>query len=338
MTGNPAGPWRMPAEWAPHTRCWMAWPCRPESWRHGLGPARQAFAAVARAVARFEPVTVLVRTEDLAEARRLTHGAVELVETDLDDSWARDIGPTFVRHESGALAGVDWGFNGWGLVYKGFARDARVARRILELAAIPRLVGPQILEGGSIHVDGEGTLLTTEECLLDPERNPHLTKQDIERHLKTWFGVDTVIWLPRGLTNDETRGHVDNLCCFSAPGHVLLPATSDRADPDFEILAEARAVLEAAIDARGRRLAVTPMPCPPRHLDASGRPLALSYINFYIANGAVIMPGFEAVRDGEAAATLGRAFPGRQVVVVPGHGIADGGGNIHCITMQQPSG
>ena len=328
--------YRMPAEWAPHVRCWMAWPCRPESWRNGLGPARLAFAAVVRAIARFEPVTLLVRPQDADEARRLTEGAADLVETELDDSWARDIGPIFVADPSGRLAGVDWGFNGWGLVYAGFARDARVARLILRLAGAHRIVGPQILEGGSIHVDGEGTLLTTEECLLDPDRNPHLDKTDIEANLKTFFGVDTVIWLPRGLTNDETRGHVDNLACFSSPGHVLLPATDDPADPDFAILAEARAVLEQAVDARGRRLAVTAMPCPPRRTDAAGRVMALSYINVYVANGAVIMPGFDAATDAEAAAILGRAFPGREVVVVPGHGIADGGGNIHCITMQQP--
>lgn len=328
--------WRMPAEWEPHSRCWMAWPCREALWRNGLGPARLAFAAVVRAVAAHEPVTLMVRPEDLDEARRLTGGATELVPAELDDSWTRDIGPTFLVDDAGHLAGVDWGFNAWGLAYQGFDRDARLARRILDLAGATRFVGPQILEGGSIHVDGEGTLLTTEECLLDPKRNPHLTRHDIEANLKAMLGVETVIWLPRGLTNDETRGHVDNLCCFFKPGHVLLPATRDASDPDFEILAEARAVLDAAVDARGRRLIILDLPVPPRHHDCQGEVLALSYVNFYLANGAVIMPGFEAARDAAAAGVLTTAFPDRAIVIVPGHGIADGGGNIHCITQQQP--
>ncbi len=334
-TGLTPMPVRMPAEWEPHTRCWMAWPCRPECWRSGLDSARDSVAAVVRAIARFEPVTLLVRAEDLEDARRLTQGAAEIVPAELDDSWTRDIGPTFVL-ENDALAGVDWGFNAWGLVFEGFDRDAQLARRILDLAGARRIVGPQILEGGSIHVDGEGTLLTTEQCLLDPKRNPHLDKADVEANFRATLGIEHVIWLPRGLTNDETLGHVDNLCCFFKPGHVLLPVTTDRADPDFAILAEARAVLEASVDARGRSLTVLELPMPPRRLDARGRPMALSYVNFYLANGAVIMPGFEATADAKAAAVLAGAFPDREVVVVPGHGIADGGGNIHCITQQEP--
>ena len=212
---------RMPAEWEPHERCWMAWPCRPESWQNGLGEARKAFAAVVRAVARHEPVTLMVRAEDLDDARHLTGGAAELVTAELDDSWTRDIGPTFVVDGAGGLAGVDWGFNAWGLAYEGFARDARLARHILHLAGAHRIVGPQILEGGSIHVDGEGTLVTTEQCLLDPQRNPHLSKADIEANLRDCLGVETVIWLPRGLTNDETLGHVDN--------HLLLCRARTRA-------------------------------------------------------------------------------------------------------------
>ncbi len=327
---------RMPAEWEPHERCWMAWPCRPESWQNGLAEARIAFAAVVRAIARHEPVTLMVRAEDLDDARGLTGGAPEIVTAELDDSWTRDIGPTFVVDGAGGLAGVDWGFNGWGLAYEGFARDARLARQILHLAGANRIVGPQILEGGSIHVDGEGTLVTTEQCLLDPQRNPHLSKADIEANLRDCLGVETVIWLPRGLTNDETLGHVDNICCFAAPGHVLLPATSDADDPDYPILAEARAVLDDASDARGRRLRVTQLPVPPRRRDRKGRVMARSYVNFYLANGAVIMPGFDPATDAEAARCLASAFPGREVVIVPGDGIADGGGNIHCITQQQP--
>lgn len=329
-------PPRMPAEWEPHERCWMAWPCRPEGWRNGLARARDAVEGAVRAVAGHEPVSLLVRAEDQDEARRRLGGTAEIVVAELDDSWTRDTGPTFVVDGEGRLAGVDWGFNAWGLVYEGFARDARLARQVIARAGARRIVGPQILEGGSIHVDGEGTLLATEECLLDPRRNPHLDRADIEAHLRETIGVETVIWLPRGLTNDETRGHVDNLCCFSAPGAVLLPATADPADPDYPVLTAARAVLERAVDARGRRLQITTLPVPPRRRDAGGALMALSYVNFYLANGAVIMPGFAPETDAEAADTLARAFPGRRIVVVPGHGIADGGGNIYCITQQQP--
>ena len=333
--GRADGP-RMPAEWEPHDRCWMAWPCRPEGWRRGLAPARDAVARVVQAIADHEPVSLLVRAEDHDDARRRLGGTADLIVADLDDSWTRDTGPTFVIDGDGRLAGVDWGFNAWGLIYDGFARDARLARQIIARAGARRIVGPQVLEGGSIHVDGEGTLVTTEQCLLDPQRNPHLTKADIETHLRGALGVETVIWLPRGLTDDETRGHVDNLCCFSAPGQVLLPATADPADPDHAVLAEARAVLERAVDARGRTLGITTLPVPPRRRSATGEFMALSYVNFYLANGAVIMPGFSPETDGEAADTLSRAFPGRRVVVVPGHGLAEGGGNVHCITQQQP--
>ncbi len=326
---------RMPAEWEPHERCWMAWPCRPESWRNGLGVARDAFAGVVRAVARFEPVALVARPEDADEARRLTAGAADVLVAELDDGWTRDTGPTFVVGPEG-LAGVDWGFNGWGLAYPGFARDARLARRILEHAGARRIVGPQILEGGSIHVDGEGTLLTTAECLLDPERNPHLDRADIEANLRATLGIERVIWLPRGLTGDETRGHVDNLCCFAGAGRVLLPATDDPDDPDAAVLADARAVLERATDARGRRLAILDLPVPPRRRDPRGGVMALSYVNFYLANGGLVMPGFDAVTDREAARVLRAAFPDRAVAVVDGHAIADGGGNVHCITQQQP--
>ena len=289
-----------------------------------------------RAIAPFEPVTLMVRLEDSEEARALTQGTAEIVPAELDDSWSRDTGPTFVLENAGTLAGVDWGFNGWGLVYEGFSRDARLARHILERAGARRIVGPQILEGGSIHVDGEGTLLTTEQCLLDPLRNPHLSKADIEIHLRDTLGIETIIWLPAGLTNDETRGHVDNLCCFFRPGAVLLPRVTDPADPDAPVVAAARAVIESATDARGRKLEIVELPVPPRRVDRRGRLLALSYVNFYIANGAIVMPGFDPATDATAAGILSDAFPGREIVIVPGHGIAEGGGNIHCITQQEP--
>lgn len=336
MTTPTALGFRMPAEWAPHTRCWMAWPCRPECWQNGLPLARATLAEVARAISRFEPVTLLARPENCDEARRMTGGAVDVVAADLDDSWTRDTGPSFLVDGRGALAGVDWGFNAWGLAFEGFTADARIARTMIERAGARRFVGPQILEGGSIHVDGEGTLLTTEECLFDPNRNPHLDRMDIEANLRAHLGVETIIWLPRGLTNDETRGHVDNICCFAAPGHVLLPRVDDPADPDFAVMVDARAALTAVTDARGRRLEITELPTPPRRLSNAGELMPRSYVNFYIANGGVIMPGFDPATDREAAAVLRQVFPGREIVIVPSDGILDGGGNIHCITQQEP--
>ena len=326
----------MPAEWAVHECCWMIWPCRADSWPSGLEQARRAFAEVALAICHFEPVKLLARQTDLDDARRLTQGRVDVVTAELDDCWARDTGPTFLLDPAGALAGLDWGFNGWGLVHRPFDKDARVARLILERAGARRFVGPMILEGGSIHVDGEGTLLATEECLLDPERNPHLTKADIEDHLRTCLGVDVVIWLRRGLTNDETRGHIDNLACFSKPGEVLLPATRNSSDPDCDLLREAWEVLASSKDAQGRSFVLRTLPCPPRRYDPTGRPMALSYVNFYLPNGGVVMPGFDPDTDAQAIEVLEQAFPGRAIVVVPGHAIAEGGGNVHCITQQQP--
>lgn len=327
---------RMPAEWEPHERCWMAWPCRPESWDNGLPAAHDAYAAVARAIRRFEPVTMVARPEDAATARRLLGDDIDVIAWPIDDSWTRDTGPQFLKGRDGTLAGVDWGFNAWGLIYEGFAEDAKLAGRILDHVGVRRFTGPQILEGGSIHVDGQGTLLTTEECLFDPNRNPHLRREDIEANLKGWLGVETVIWLGKGLQNDETRGHVDNVACFAAPGKVLMVSSEDPSDPDTATLAENRDRLREARDAQGRPLEIIDLPQAPRCLDARGNRMALSYVNFYIANGGVVMPGFGVPEDKDAADVLRHAFPDHEVVSVPAFQVAVGGGNIHCITQQQP--
>lgn len=327
---------RMPAEFEPHAGCWMAWPCRSEAWDNGMQAAYEAYTAVARAISRFEPVTMVARPEDADGARRMLGDGIEVLAWAIDDSWTRDTGPLFLKGPNGELAGVDWGFNAWGLIYQGFEHDAQLARRILAHTGARRFVGPQILEGGSVHVDGQGTLLTTEECLFDAERNPHLTREDHEAHLKAFLGVDTVIWLGKGLENDETTGHVDNVACFAAPGKVLMVTATDPADPDTATLADNRDRLRDARDARGRRIEVIDLPQVPRRLDARGHRMALSYVNFYIANGGIVMPGFDVPEDKDAAAVLRAAFPDREVVVVPAFEVAVGGGNIHCITQQQP--
>ncbi|GAA0582220.1 agmatine deiminase family protein [Caenispirillum bisanense] len=327
---------RMPAEFEPHARCWMAWPCRSEAWDNGMQAGYDAYAAVARAIARFEPVTMVARPQDADTARRHLGDGIEVIAWPINDSWTRDTGPLFLKGPNGELAGVDWGFNAWGLIYQGFEDDARLAGRILAHTGTRRFVGPQILEGGSVHVDGQGTLLTTEECLFDPERNPHLTREDHEAHLKAFLGVETVIWLGKGLENDETKGHVDNVACFAAPGKVLMVTSTDPADPDTATLSDNRDRLRDARDAQGRRIEVIDLPQVPRRQDVRGHRMALSYVNFYIANGGIVMPGFDVPEDKDAAAVLRAAFPDREVVVVPAFEVAVGGGNIHCITQQQP--
>ncbi len=329
---------RMPAEWAPHRRCWMAYPCREETFPGTLYEAREATVAVARAVAAFEPVVLIARPEDAHDARRRLGdaGEVSVVERDISDSWTRDSGPSFLTDGRGGLAGVDWGFNAWGMTYADFSPDAALARFILDQSEARRFVGPMILEGGSFTVDGEGTLITTRQCLLNANRNPHLTQADIEDVLRAYLGVEAVIWLDQGLENDETDGHVDEIACFAAPGRVLLLDSTDSADPNTAALAENRAILEAAIDARDRRLEVLPLPQPTYRRDGHLGRLSLSYANFYIANGGLIAPSYDDPMDQEARAVLARAFPDHRVAMVPALPICEGGGNIHCITQQEP--
>lgn len=349
----------MPAEWAPQSQVWMIWPERPDSWRSGAQPAQHDFLAVIRAIARFTPVTLCTSAASFVAASEALadDSGVRVVELSNDDAWMRDSGPTFLIDGQGGLAGVDWDFNAWGGdqggLYPTWDVDALVARKVLQMERVRRYATPGfILEGGSIHVDGEGTLLTTEECLLNPNRNPNLGREAIEGMLRDYTGAEQVIWLPRGLDGDETDGHIDNFCCFVRPGEVLLSWTDDANDPNYHYCREALAVLETSTDARGRRLAVHRLPLPaPIHAileseggaegiepDEHGKPprLAASYVNFLISNGGIIVPGFDDPMDAEALAILRRLFPEHEVVMCPGREILLGGGNIHCITQQQP--
>jgi agmatine deiminase len=348
---------RMPGEFEPHAGCWMLWPERPDNWRLGAKPAQRAFAAVATAIAASEPVTVGVSREQFQHARELLPDTVRVVEMSHDDAWMRDVGPTFVCDASGELRGVDWIFNAWGGfdggLYFPWDQDDLVARKILEMERVTRYRAPFVLEGGAFHVDGQGTLITTEECLLNPNRNPHLDQGQLELLLHEYLSVSTVIWLGKGVYGDETSGHVDNLCCFVKPGEVVLTWTEDKRDPQYEISQNAYERLMSARDAKGRRLKIHKLPHPGPLLmtkeEASGidtgenakrrRPddrLAASYINFYIANSSVIMPLIDPKHDRAAAAKLKQLFPKRRVVGVPAREILLGGGNIHCITQQVP--
>lgn len=361
LPGTPrADGFRMPAEWEPHAGCYLIWPERPDNWRWGGKPAQAAFTAVAEAIAATEPVTVLVSAAQYTNARERLPLHVRVVEMSNDDSWVRDCGPTFVvNDDTGELRGVSWEFNAWGGLVGGlyfpWQSDNLVGPKVLDLERCRRYLPDYVLEGGSIDVDGEGTLLTTEECLLNPNRNPDLSREEIEAILREHLAVDTIIWLPRGVHLDETDGHVDNFCRFVAPGEVMLTWTDDEDDPQWEISHEALAVLERAVDARGRKLTVHTLhqpgpititaeeaagvdPIPGVQPRVEGERLAGSYVNSYIGNGVVVLPVFGDVHDEAAITTYKRLFPDREILTVPGREILLGGGNVHCITQQVPVG
>lgn len=360
LPGTPAADgFRMPGEFEPHRGTWMLWPERTDNWRWGAKPAQAAFVEVARAISRQERVTMCVSPAQFPNARRLLPDAVRVVEMTSNDAWVRDCGPSFLVNAEGEVRGVDWKFNAWGGLESGlyfpWDQDDLVGHKILEIEDLPRYAAPIVLEGGSIEVDGEGTLLATRECLLNHDRNPGLSPDELEARLAEYLGVSKIVWLERGVYNDETEGHIDNLARFARPGLVLLDWTDDRDDPQYAISLDAFERLSRATDARGRPLEVVKLPQPgPLYMTAdealgvdvvegtqprtAGLRLAASYVNFYCCNGAVIMPLLDERSDAQAAAILAQAFPRRQVVGVPAREILLGGGDVHCITQQQPRG
>lgn len=348
----------MPGEFEAHQGTWMLWPQRPDNWRLGGLPAQKAFAAVAGAIAQFEPVTIGVNHEQFQNARQMLPADVRVVEISNNDSWMRDCGPTFVVNREGVLCLVDWLFNAWGGLYNGLYSpwdlDDMVPYKVAELERVDRYRAPLVLEGGSIHVDGQGTCVTTAECLLSPGRNPELTQAQIETYLQDYLNIEKVIWVPRGVYHDETSGHVDNLVCFLRPGVLALTWTDDQQDPQYEISCEAYEFLRSATDAHGRQFEVhkihqpDPVLIQPAEAEGvemvegtlprqAGDRLAASYINFYLCNGGAIVPTFNDPHDAAALQKLQTLLPERQVVGVPAREILLGGGNIHCITQQQPA-
>jgi len=331
----------MPPEWAPHERTWMAWPSPNPTFTNDeeLAEAREAWASVARAVRRFEPVTVIVGTGQTDTARALLGEDIELVERELDDAWMRDIGPTFVVGD-GQLAAVDWTFNGWGAQdWAVWEHDAKIARHIADLAGVPVHSSSLVNEGGGIHVDGEGTVLLTETVQLDPDRNPGRTKAEVEQEIHARLGTTKAIWLPRGLAGDYgmygTRGHVDIVAAFAAPGVVLVHSQQDPAHPDHELSKQLIAQLKAETDAKGRPLEVVEVPAPTVLKDDEGW-VDYSYINHYLCNDGVVLCSFDDPNDEVAAGIFRGLFPGRTVQLVDARTIFAGGGGIHCITQQQP--
>jgi agmatine deiminase len=298
-----------------------------------------------------------VNSDQYEYARKMLPMHVRVLVIPNDDSWMRDYGPTFVINHIGNVRGIDWIFNAWGGLENGlyypWERDDAVPQRVLAIEGMDRYRAPIVLEGGSIHVDGEGTLITTEECQLNPNRNPTHTKEDLEKVLKSYLNVSKIIWLSKGVYNDETSGHVDNLCCFLEPGVVALTWTDDRSDPQYEISLDALHRLELATDANGRNLVIhkilQPEPVIISDVEANGikvmpgtKPriagdrMAASYVNFYLCNDGAVVPTFNDPHDQLALDTLQSLMPNRKVVGVPAREILLGGGNIHCITQQQP--
>ena len=349
---------RMPGEFEKQAGMWMLWPERNDNWRNGGKPAQEAFANVAKAIAEFEPVTVCVSAAQYQNCRAKLPEEIRVVEMANDDAWIRDCGPTFVIDDEGRVRGVDWEFNAWGGLYDGlyfpWANDDQIGRKVCEIENIDSYrTDGFVLEGGSIHVDGEGTLLTTEMCLLSEGRNPHLDKSQIERMLSDYLSIDKVIWIKDGIDPEETNGHIDDVACFVRPGEVACIWTED---PDHPFYKEAQAAYKTpcdATDAKGRKLKVHKL-CLTKEpvrlsgadtIDAvegtipreDGEICIASYMNFTIVNGGVIVPQYDDVNDKLALEQIAEMFPERKVVGVSTKEVVYGGGNIHCITQQQPA-
>jgi agmatine deiminase len=352
--------YKMPAEWARHACTYISWPvkssmCHPEDYAAFCS----GFAEIIQAIAEFEPVTIIVNPADLEKNPCLTRlkcnrRTVPLLHKNVteepspcytlgiahNDAWLRDNGPTFLVNNNGGVAGVNWRFNAWGGKYAPWDLDDLVASEILNAVGVKRFDAPLVMEGGSFHVDGEGTLLTTKQCLLNPNRNPQLTSEQIEAELKRFLNIRKVIWLKNGLDGDETDGHVDNIACFAAPGKVLIQICDDPADENFAITQENLKILGAETDAKGKKIEIIQIKQPPKMYDPkTGRRYTLSYLNFYFVNGGLILPIFGGVAeetDRLAVQVLSDLFPERRIRTVNGMKLIREGGNVHCITQQMP--
>jgi agmatine deiminase len=329
---------RMPAEFALHERTVICWPSRADLYGELLDEAKAAHAEVARTIAQYEPVTMIARPgADTHDAHERCGGAVEVVSLPLDDSWFRDTGPIYVVDDAGRRVATDWVFNGWGGKFTPFDDDAALARRWADHAGHEVRSVPMILEGGAINVDGEGTLVTTAQCLLHPNRNTSLTRTEIETALVRELGVSVVHWLPFGLADDDdTDGHVDNVAAYARPGVLVLQGCDDPDLPDHARMDANRRWIEGAPDAAGRAIEVVEVPVLP-FAEIGGDRVPVPYLNFYVANGVVVVPVCGHPADADMCAIVGEQFPGREVVPLDvGAILAFGGGGIHCITQQVP--
>lgn len=351
QTTPAADGFRMPGEFEPHDAIWLVWP-ESEEWRHDGALAEPVIAEMAAAISGDINVRLVASRRGAERARRMVPSAVEIVEMKGGTNWVRDDGPTFLINDKGARRGVDWVFNEWGFP-KDYWDTSKMAQRMLRHEGADRYRAPLVLEGGSIHSDGRGTILTTEECLLNPNRNPDMTKSEIESHLKTYLGAEKVVWLPRGVHLDSTSGHVDNMACFAAPSEVLLTWTDDQNDPQYERSAAALEVLHSSADAQGNAFKVhklhqpgplfttdeekTSMAAGGGRLEDVEHRMPGSYVNYILTNNRVVFPKLDPEMDQEATKTFARAFPGREIIGIPGREILLHGGNFHCISQNLPS-
>lgn len=353
----------MPAEFEPHHGTVMIFPERPGSWGKDPSAAQQAFSQIAARLSQCEQVYMLAGDQTAAIAAEMLPEAVKLLHIPTDDSWARDVAPTFVRNAAGDIRGISWQFNAWGGdfdgLYPDYAQDDAAAEAICTALNVPCYnARPFVLEGGAIHCDGEGTVLVTEVCLLSGGRNPQLTKEQITAKLLEYLGAEKVIWIPFGIYNDETNEHIDNICAFTAPGEVVLAWCDDPDDPQYAMSRADYDILSSETDAHGRKLKITKLPVPHKPVCVTeaecndyifaegedtrepGERLAASYVNFYFGNDCVLVPQFGgayAEDDAKACEILHGCCPGREIVPIPARVILLGGGNIHCITQQIPA-
>ena len=325
----------MPAEWEPHERCWMQWPDRDDFIWDDIGNTQTAFAQVAQAVRRFEPLTMIVSPGSLQIAQGLCGDDIDYLVMDLDDSWARDSGPNFVKKGSELAASI-YHFAAWGGKYPHFRNDAAVGHRLSEHLDVATFTSNVFMEGGGINVDGEGTILTSETCILNENRNPGLTKAEAEKILCDSLGGEKVIWVPGDPDDLETDGHIDGIACFVRPGVVLCEVGSPDDPERCSVLQENLTALQKASDAAGRKLDIISI-AEAYDADATSERFCRSYINFYIANGGIVFPSYGIPADTIAVDTIQSAFPDHEIATVDVNDIAIGGGGIHCITQQQPS-
>ena len=349
---------RMPGEFEEHKGTYIIWPERTDNWRLGAKPAQQTFLEIINLIAKYEPVTVLVNNQQYNNVLNLVDEKVQVIEMSNNDAWIRDTGSTFVVNNKGEMRGIDWKFNSYGGLVDGlyfpWDKDDQIASKMCELEQVKRYrLDDFVLEGGSIHVDGEGTVMVTEECLLSEGRNPHLTKEEQTKILCEYLNCEKVLWIPRGIYNDETNGHVDNICNFVKPGVVVLAWCDDENDIQYEISKLAYEYLSNETDAKGRKLEIHKISVPKPILitkseslgvDAiegtlprnEGDRMSASYINYYTVNNAIILPIFDDPNDKFAIKKLQELYPDRTIETVKAREILLGGGNVHCITQQIP--
>ena len=330
---------RMPAEWEPQHSTWLGWPMqlgREELWGEHYHQVLAEFALTARTIARYQRCVVTAHHSLAAQARELCGPTVEVLPVAAEDNWVRDCGPIFLQGPAGQLAAAAFRFNAWGNKYQPYDGCQQLAQDVARHAGASLFNSDMVLEGGSFYVDGEGTLLTTESCLLHPNRNPGMSRAEIEEELGRMLGIRKVIWLPGNPMEVETNGHIDGIASFIAPGHILCQSATPEQGDYYYILRENRRALELATDARGRRFSLLELPSPQVTQRYDSERYCDCYANYILVNGAVISTAFGVAEDDAARTVFAKAFPGREVILLPVTAISIGGGSLHCSTQQQP--